>query len=167
MGKVLKFSGNNIDRLEVERRNEDWVSEKINDPNSKVLVYNRSKILVKKIYSNITVKFLRLGDIRESGIDPKLILLGDLGGEIYLSTDLNDVDEEIVNGLISKDEEFIDCRTAKIDNLTILGDIEYNILQLEEQKWEKMYWSLYNKTKDGTRFYRERINELESEVFSF
>ena len=44
MGKVLKFSGNNIDRLEVERRNEDWVSEKINDPNSKVLVYNRSKI---------------------------------------------------------------------------------------------------------------------------
>ena len=31
MGKVLKFSGNNIDRLEVERRNEDWVSEKIND----------------------------------------------------------------------------------------------------------------------------------------
>ena len=36
----------------------------------------------------------------------------------------------------------------------------------EEQKWEKMYWSLYNKTKDGTRFYRERINELESEVFS-
>ena len=82
MGKVLKFSGNNIDRLEVERRNEDWVSEKINDPNSKVLVYNRSKILVKKIYSNITVKFLRLGDIRESGIDPKLILLGDLGGEI-------------------------------------------------------------------------------------
>ena len=49
MGKVLKFSGNNIDRLEVERRNENWVSEKINDPNSKVLVYNRSKILVKKI----------------------------------------------------------------------------------------------------------------------
>jgi DNA-directed RNA polymerase len=32
---------------------------------------------------------------------------------------------------------FIDCRTANIDNLTILGDIEYNILQLEEQKWEK------------------------------
>lgn len=36
----------------------------------------------------------------------------------------------------------------------------------EEQKWKKMYWSLYNKTKDGTTFYRERINELESEVFS-
>ena len=36
----------------------------------------------------------------------------------------------------------------------------------EEQKWVKMYWSLYNKNKDGTSFYRERINELESEVFS-
>ena len=54
MGKVLKFSGNNIDRLEVERRNEDWVSEKINDPNSKVLVYNRSKILVKKAKPNFS-----------------------------------------------------------------------------------------------------------------
>ena len=58
MGKVLKFSGNNIDRLEVERRNEDWVSEKINDPNSKVLVYNRSKILVKKYTQILLLNFL-------------------------------------------------------------------------------------------------------------
>ena len=36
----------------------------------------------------------------------------------------------------------------------------------EEIKWEKMYWSLYNKTKDGTTYYREKINELELEIFS-
>ena len=33
MGKVLKFSGNNIDRLEVERRDDNWIEEKLNDPN--------------------------------------------------------------------------------------------------------------------------------------
>ena len=32
---------------------------------------------------------------------------------------------------------FIDCRTSNVNNLTVLGDIEYRILQLEEQKWEK------------------------------
>ena len=40
---------------------------------------------------------------------------------------------------ISKEElqVFVDCRTSNINNLTVLGDIEYRILQLEEQKWEK------------------------------
>ena len=58
MGKLLKFSGNNIDRLEVERRDDNWIQEKLNDPNSKVLVYYRSKVLVKKIFTNISLKFL-------------------------------------------------------------------------------------------------------------
>ena len=166
MGKVLKFSGNNIDRLEVERRNEDWVSEKINDPNSKVLVYNRSKILVKKIYSNITVKFLRLGDIRESGIDPKLILLGDLGGEIYLSTDLNDVDEEIVNGLISKDEEFIDCRTAG-DQLSQAqgGMISQSKSQLEWNRKNSFCGICAGKTEGLRGGQSRKCSNCETELF--
>ena len=57
MGKVLKFSGNNIDRLEVERRDVNWIEEKLNDPNSKVLVYYRSKVLVKKIFTNPILLF--------------------------------------------------------------------------------------------------------------
>ena len=166
MGKVLKFSGNNIDRLEVERRNEDWVSEKINDPNSKVLVYNRSKILVKKIYSNITVKFLRLGDIRESGIDPKLILLGDLGGEIYLATDLNDVDEEIVNGLISKDEEFIDCRTAG-DKLSQAqgGMISQSKSQLEWNRKNSFCGICAGKTEGLRGGQSRKCSSCETELF--
>ena len=62
MGKLLKFSGNNINRLEVERRDDNWIEKKLNDPKSKVLVYYRSKVLVKKIFTNISLKFLNLGN---------------------------------------------------------------------------------------------------------
>ena len=113
MGKVLKFSGNNIDRLEVERRDDNWIEEKLNDPNSKVLVYYRSKVLVKKIFTNITLKFLSLGDIKSKGIDPELIVLGSIAEEIYLATDLAKLDEDFVKeNLLSDSDEFIDCRTA-------------------------------------------------------
>ncbi len=113
MGKLLKFSGNNIDRLEVERRNDEWIEEKLSNPNSKVLVYYRSKVLVKKIFTNISLKFLNLGDIKSKGIDPELIILGSISEDIYLATDLAKLDEDFVNdNLLTDSEEFIDCRTA-------------------------------------------------------
>ena len=59
MGKVLKFSGNNIDRLEVERRNEDWVSEKINDQNHHPLIsinYNKLHVQLFTFDSNSLTK---------------------------------------------------------------------------------------------------------------
>ena len=45
MGKILKFSGNNINRLEVERRDDKWIDSQINDDNSKVIVYYKSRSL--------------------------------------------------------------------------------------------------------------------------
>ena len=33
MGKILKFSGNNINRLEVEIRDDNWIESQINDEN--------------------------------------------------------------------------------------------------------------------------------------
>jgi NAD+ diphosphatase len=132
MGKILKFSGNNIDRLEVQRRDENWISDKLSDPESKVIVYNKSKVLVKKIFSNITLKFIPLGDIKSKGIEPKLILVGDLSGEIYLATDLNDFADEKVNTILSDGDEFIDCRTAG-DELSLSqgGIISQSKSQLE------------------------------------
>lgn len=56
MGKLLKFSGNNINRLEVERRDDNWIEEKLNDPKSKVLVYYRSKVLGKKNFHKHKLK---------------------------------------------------------------------------------------------------------------
>lgn len=32
MGKLLKFAGNKINRLEVERREEEWIKQKFKDP---------------------------------------------------------------------------------------------------------------------------------------
>ena len=49
MGKILKFSGN-INRLEVERRDDKWIDSQINDDNSKVIVYYKSKVRKKNIY---------------------------------------------------------------------------------------------------------------------
>ena len=113
MGKLLKFSGNNINRLEVERRDDNWIEEKLNDPKSKVLVYYRSKVLVKKIFTNISLKFLNLGDIKSKGIDPELIILGSITDDIYLATDLAKLDENLViDSLLSDSDEFIDSRTA-------------------------------------------------------
>ena len=73
MGKILKFSGNNINRLEVERRDVKWIDSQINDDNSKVIVYYKSKVLVKKIFTNISLKFLTLGEIKSKGIEPEVI----------------------------------------------------------------------------------------------
>ena len=112
MGKILKFSGNNINRLEVERRDVNWIDSQINDDNSKVIVYYKSKVLVKKIFTNISLKFLTLGEIKSKGIEPEVILLGSISEEIYLTTDLSKFDEDLVNSLLSKSDEFINCRTA-------------------------------------------------------
>jgi len=132
MGKILKFSGNNIDRLEVRRRDEAWISDKLIDPESKVIVYNKSKVLVKKIFSNITLKFIKLGDIKSKGIEPELILLGDLSGELYLATDLYDFEDDKVNSILSDGDEFIDCRTAGDQlNLSQGGMISHSKSQLE------------------------------------
>ena len=47
MGKLLKFAGNKINRLEVERREEEWIKQKFKDPKSKVIIYFKSKILIR------------------------------------------------------------------------------------------------------------------------
>ena len=122
MGKILIFSGNNIDWLEVQRRDENWISDKLSDPKSKVIVYNKSKVLVKKIFSNITLKFIPLGDIKSKGIEPELILVGDLSGEIYLATDLNDFDYVMslnVRSVINLSKNVV----AKMLNNNIKGSI--------------------------------------------
>jgi len=57
---------------------------------------------------------------------------------------------------------FIDCRTSNVNNLTVLGDIEYRILQLEEQKWEKK--SSIKETEEKYLSHLETIKEKYGEI---
>ena len=57
---------------------------------------------------------------------------------------------------------FIDCRTSNVNNLTVLGDIEYRILQLEEQKWEKK--SEIKETEEKYLSHLENIKEKYGEI---
>jgi hypothetical protein len=57
---------------------------------------------------------------------------------------------------------FIDCRTSNVNNLTVLGDIEYRILQLEEQKWDKK--SEIKETEEKYLSHLETIKEKYGEI---
>ena len=65
MGKLLKFAGNKLNRLEVERREEEWIEQKFKDPKAKVIIYCKSKILINNnnlkvsIDSSICQEFLK------------------------------------------------------------------------------------------------------------
>ena len=64
MGKVLKFSGNNIDRLEVERRDVNWIEE-----NSAIMDKQRLKDLSNKIENSTTpFKDVRATLVKEKDI---------------------------------------------------------------------------------------------------
>ena len=65
---------------------------------------------------------------------------------------------------ISKEElqVFVDCRTSNINNLTVLGDLEYRILQLEEQKWDKK--SEIKETEEKYLSHLETIKEKYGEI---
>ena len=50
---------------------------------------------------------------------------------------------------------FIDCRNSNLENLTQLGNTEFQILSLEEQKWE-----LKSKIKEIEEVYTNHLNTI-------
>ena len=112
MGKLLKFAGNKINRLEVERREEEWIKQKFKDPKSKVIIYFKSKILICSNNHKISIKFITLDQLNKISEKLEYYLIGSLDGETYLTSDLSKLSEKSVNLLLTSKDEFIDCRTA-------------------------------------------------------
>jgi hypothetical protein len=50
---------------------------------------------------------------------------------------------------------FLDCRNSNLENLAKLGNIEFQILSLEEQKWE-----LKSKIKETEEIYTNHLNTI-------
>lgn len=50
---------------------------------------------------------------------------------------------------------FQDCRSSNLENLTHLGNLEFQILSLEEQKWE-----LKSKVKETEEVYTNHLNTI-------
>jgi NAD+ diphosphatase len=112
MGKLLKFAGNKLNRLEVERREEEWIEQKFKDPKAKVIIYCKSKILINNNNHKVSIKFISLDQLKKISEKLEYYLIGSLDGETYLTSDLSKLDEKSVNLLLTNNNEFIDCRTA-------------------------------------------------------
>ena len=93
MGKLLKFAGNKINRLEVERREEEWIKQKFKDPKSKVIIYFKSKILIRNSNNKISIKFIELDQLKKISEKLEYYLIGSLDGETYLTSDLSKLGE--------------------------------------------------------------------------
>ena len=50
---------------------------------------------------------------------------------------------------------FLDCRNSNLENLAKLGNIEFQILSLEEQKWE-----LKSKIKETEEIYTNHLDTI-------
>lgn len=50
---------------------------------------------------------------------------------------------------------FLDCRNSNLENLTQLGNTEFQILSLEEQKWE-----IKSKIKETEEVYTNHLNTI-------
>ena len=105
------FAGNPLDRGERERRDEQWISDKAKDPNSKFLPVWDSNVLLNQGSSG-GLGWLRIDDLKKLNIEPEAIFLGTLGGEAYFVTDISK-NEAGVRGLQESDLwHFEDARAS-------------------------------------------------------
>jgi len=67
------------------------------------------------------------------------------------------VTKETVAKTITKEElkVFIDCRSSNLENLAQLGNTEFQILSLEEQKWE-----IKSKIKETEEVYTNHLSTI-------
>ena len=105
------FAGNPLDRGEVERRDEEWISTRAHDLTSKFLpMWNLNVLLFEEAEARLG--WLGMDDLKRMGVDSEPIFLGLLDGIANFTIDVSQ-SEEAVSQLQGEERwRFEDCRTA-------------------------------------------------------
>ena len=89
------FAGNPLDRGEVERRDEEWLSAQANEPSSRMLPLWQLNVSVS---ANQTLAWLSVDDLRRLGVDTDPIFLGLINGVSHFAVDVSSVDRDELEG---------------------------------------------------------------------
>ena len=100
------FAGNPLDRGEVERRDEAWLSAQASEPSSKMLPLWQLNVPVAP---DQTLAWINFEDLRGLGVDAEPIFLGLINGVSHFAVDVSAADrDEIERGGLT----FEDARTT-------------------------------------------------------
>ena len=81
------FAGNPLDRGERERRDEEWISSKARDKDSKFLPLRDLNVLITE-ESEVVLEWVGIGDLEQVGDDLSPIFLGIKEGTTYFAVDV-------------------------------------------------------------------------------
>ena len=100
------FAGNPLDRGEVERRDEAWLSAQASEPSSKMLPLWQLNVPVS---GDQTLAWINVEDLHRLGVDAEPIFLGLINGVSHFAVDVSAADrDEIERGGLT----FEDARTT-------------------------------------------------------
>lgn len=91
MTKPHVFASNPLDRGERERRDEDWISDRTADPESKFLAMSGPNVLITEA-SQPELGWIGIDDLREMGVDAEPFFLGLRDGTAYFTVDVSKFD---------------------------------------------------------------------------
>jgi len=85
------FSGNPLDRGETQRRDEDWIARKAEDPTSRFLPMWGPKVLITEQsgQSEPTLGWLTMQELKQAGVNSTVMLLGMQDDTAYYAVDLS------------------------------------------------------------------------------
>ena len=86
------FAGNPLDRGERERRDEEWISRRAQDPDTRFLPLWDLNVLLSEA-SPERLGWLGPDDLAQMGIDASPVFLGLLGGTARFAIDVSDLDD--------------------------------------------------------------------------
>lgn len=115
------FAANPMDRLVLQRRNEEWIAERLALPTTKIVPSWRARSLFShgKQAEAVMLTSAQLDGIELA--EPPM-LLGELDGEIYFAARFLDADDDVPAALAGLGE-FIDLRMAPIELDSKVGSI--------------------------------------------
>ena len=105
------YSGNPLDRGERQRRDEQWISDRVGDPASKFLPMQDLNVLISEGSRN-RLGWHGAGDLARWGIETDAVFLGLLDGVAYFAIDISKNDPAVRELRESVDFRFEDARAV-------------------------------------------------------
>ena len=105
------FSGNPLDRGDVQRRDEDWLRQAARDPRSRFLPLWQLDLLLRN-GSRAELGWVEPADIQRLGLDGPPVFLGLMDGAAHFAVDVSALSEPLRNLNLEEPWSFVEARAA-------------------------------------------------------
>ena len=105
------FSGNPLDRGDVQRRDEDWLREAARDPRSRFLPLWQLDLLLRN-GSRAELGWVEPADIQRLGLDGPPVFLGLMDGAAHFAVDVSALSEPLRDLNLDEPWSFVEARAA-------------------------------------------------------